>query len=87
MAKRDESTIENRVYLFRDLAAAWLSNEPGLLGSADPDARARALRALGDLAWASCVVADGEELEPGQVAELIASRVPPSPKASRARKR
>lgn len=67
----DDSSIENRVYLFKDLASAWLAANPGLLGAADPGGRARALSALADLAFVSCVVADGEDLEPAEVAAKV----------------
>ena len=68
----DESTtIENRVYLFKDLAAAWLTANPGALAAADPAARARALQALADLAYVSCVVADGEDEAPATVAGKV----------------
>jgi hypothetical protein len=61
MAKN--STIENRVYLFDTLAGALLSGPVGeLLASAEPADRERAMRALSDAAWVSCVVADGAEL-------------------------
>jgi len=64
----DESTIENRVYLFKDLAAAYLSANPGALHG---ESRATALAALADLAAVSCAVADNEELEGAALAALI----------------
>jgi len=64
----DESTIENRVYLFKDLAAAYLSANPGALHGAG---RAAAMAALADLAFVSCAVADNEELEAEALAKLI----------------
>lgn len=67
MSNQDDSTIENRVYLFKDLAAAWLSQNGALLSSDQPAERSRALRALGDIAYVSCVVADGEEMAPGEI--------------------
>lgn len=73
MPQDDDSSIENRVYLFKDLASAWLKANPGLLGATDPAGRARALGALADLAYVSCVVADGDEMDPAEVAEAIRS--------------
>lgn len=67
----DDSNIENRVYLFKDLAAAWIAANPGLLGAADPASRDRALAALADIAFVSCAVADGEELDPAELAASI----------------
>ena len=56
MAKDD--TIENRVYLFDSLASSYVSAASDLLSSEDEAVRARAMRALADLAFVSCVVAD-----------------------------
>ena len=70
MGKRDErgaGTIENRVYLFRDLAAAYLSADGRALGDADPAKRDTARRALAEIAFAACVVADSERLTPEAV--------------------
>ena len=67
MAKKHGSTIENRVYLFKDLAAAWISANPGALFTD----RAAALRALGDLAAASCIVADTETAAAAEVAAQV----------------
>ena len=73
MAKKEKtSTIENRVYLFRDLSAAYLQTHGGLLASADAADRKRALRAIADLAYAACVVADGEELSAREVSAAVA---------------
>ncbi len=63
----DDSTIENRVYLFKDLAAAWLAANPGALRSDRP----AALAALAELARISCEVADGEDLDPEALAVRI----------------
>ncbi|MDH5492931.1 MAG: hypothetical protein OEY14_13335 [Myxococcales bacterium] len=65
----DESTVENRVYVFRELAAAWLASNPGLLS--DPATRAQAMGALADLAFVSCVISDEDELEAPELAERI----------------
>lgn len=67
----EESTIENRVYLFKDLAAAWLQAHGGLLGSSNAEERVRAVRALADLAHASCVMADSAALSPEDVSARI----------------
>lgn len=53
-----QDTIENRVYLFDSLAGAFVGAAADQLASSDPQVRARALRALADLAYVSCVVAD-----------------------------
>lgn len=62
-----DSTIENRVYLFKDLAAAWLSANPGALQKE----RDSALSALADIAYVCCVFADEEELDAKDVAAKI----------------
>lgn len=67
MSKDDDSTIENRVYLFKDLAAAWLSANPNAF-TAD---RQGAMRTLADLAYASCVVADTCDETPDQVRDKV----------------
>lgn len=72
-AEPRESTIENRVYLFKDLAAVFVGAHGALLTSANPAERERALRALADLAHASCVVADTEALSADEVAEQVAA--------------
>lgn len=69
MAKDD--TIENRVYLFDSLASAYVSAASELLSSDDEAARARAMRALADLAFVSCVVADTGHLSPEQVRQRV----------------
>ncbi len=80
MAKKKKdgagSTIENRVYLFKDLAAAFVAEHGAMLASANGAERQRALRALGDLAHASCVVADTEARSADEVAELVANGPP-----------
>lgn len=72
----DETTIENRVYLFRDLAGAWLGAHGARLASRDPAERNAARGALAEIARVSCEVADGAERSPDEVAERI--RRPPS---------
>jgi hypothetical protein len=69
---KKRSTIENRVYLFKDLAAAFLADNGAALLSGDSGVRSRALRALGDLAYASCVVADTQKLDAEAVGKLVA---------------
>jgi hypothetical protein len=69
MAKDD--TIENRVYLFDSLASAYVSAASELLSSEDAAVRARAMRALADLAFVSCVVADTGHLSPEQVRQRV----------------
>ena len=70
MAKQD--TIENRVYLFESLASSYVSAAAELIGSDDKKERARAMQALADLAYVSCVVADTGAKSPEAVRELIA---------------
>lgn len=60
----DDSTTENRVYLFRELAAAYITANAGALGD---DATA----ALAEIARISCIVADGEDASPDELAERI----------------
>jgi hypothetical protein len=67
----DEPTIENRVYLFKALAAAFLDNAGALLASQDDDDRSRAVEALAELARVSCIVADAGEASPSEVRNLI----------------
>lgn len=82
MAKKTdkhEGTIENRVYLFDTLAGALLTGTTGdLLASSSPEDRARALRALADAAWVSCVVADTERLDADEVRARIAAGAKPA---------
>ncbi len=68
----NDDTIENRVYLFESLASSFVSASADQLSSADPETRARALRALGDLAYVSCVVADTQRLSPEEVRTEVA---------------
>lgn len=69
MAKDD--TIENRVYLFDSLASAYVSAASELLSSEDEAVRARARRALAELAYVSCVVADTGHLTAEQVRQRV----------------
>lgn len=65
-----QSSIENRVYLFKDLAAAFVVEQSDLLAGNEQQ-REAALRALGDIAHACCVMADSEVLDEDEVAHLI----------------
>jgi len=65
----DDSTIENRVFLFKDVAAAWIAANPTALTSDRP----AALAALADLAFVCCTLADEEESDASAVAEKIRS--------------
>jgi hypothetical protein len=79
MAKDD--TIENRVYLFDSLASSYVSAASDLLSSEDEAVRARAMRALADLAFVSCVVADTGHLSPEQVRQRVLGAREPEPSA------
>jgi len=76
MAKDD--TVENRVYLFESLASSYVAAASGELASEDEAVRARALRALADLAYVSCVVADTAHLSAEQVRERLLGASPPA---------
>jgi hypothetical protein len=77
MSKDD--TIENRVYLFDSLASSYISAAAELLASEDEAVRARAMRALADLAYLSCVVADTGHLSPEQVRQRALGAPEPAP--------
>jgi phosphoribosyl-ATP pyrophosphohydrolase len=77
-----ETTIENRVYLFDSLAAQLLAGEAGELLVSEKEAdRARARRALADLAYVSCVVSDTGHLDAHAVRAEVLSDAPPPPPA------
>lgn len=78
MAKTDD-TIENRVYLFDSLASSYVAAASELLSSEDPAVRERARRALAELAYVSCVVADTQHLSPEQVRERVLGAPEPEP--------
>jgi hypothetical protein len=85
-----KDTIENRVYLFESLASSFVSASADALSSADPEVRARALRALGDLAYVSCVVADTQARSPEEVRDQVAGggdAAPAAPAKSERRRR
>jgi hypothetical protein len=71
VSDEDGSTIENRVYLFKALAAAYLDNSGAQLSSQDDDDRARAIEALAELARISCIVADEDDATPSEVRDRI----------------
>lgn len=78
MAKKNdetESTIENRVYLFEALAASFVAAAADKLASGSEAERAKAMQALADLAFISCVVADTEDASPDEVrAKILGAR-------------
>jgi hypothetical protein len=69
--KNNDTTIENRVYLFESLASSYVSAASEELGSDDPAARERARRALAELAFVSCVVSDTAHLSAEQVRDRV----------------
>ena len=71
-AMANDSTIENRVFLFKDVAAAWLAANPGVLIRD----RHAALGALADLAFICCTVADEEESDAASVAAKVRAGTP-----------
>lgn len=77
MGKNDktEATIENRVYLFESLAAAFLEKASADLAGKNRARRARVLRALADLAFVSCAVADTGELSPKAVRKKVLNAI------------
>lgn len=68
----NDDTIENRVYLFESLAASYVAAAADRLSSGSEAERARALRALADLAYVSCVVADTGDEDADTVRRLVA---------------
>ena len=78
MAKTDD-TIENRVYLFESLASSYVAAASEQLGSDDAAAQERARRALAELAYVSCIVADTQHLTPEQVRDRILGKPEPEP--------
>lgn len=66
-----ESTIENRVYLFRELAAAFIAREGALLTSPKEADRGRARNGLAEIARVACLVADLEHATPDELAKAI----------------
>ncbi len=71
MGKKNSSTVENRVYLFKDLGAAFLAEHgAGLLGTEAQ--RTKVLRALGDIAHAACVMADHGDIEGRRIGDMVA---------------
>lgn len=73
--ERAEGTIENRVYLFESLAKAFVEKAADDLTAKSLERRARALRALADLAYVSCVVADGQASSPKAIRRKVLGAV------------
>lgn len=73
--RSDEGTIENRVYLFESLAKAFLEKSADELSGKNLERRARAIRALADLAYVSCAVADTQRLSPKGVRKRVLAAV------------
>ncbi|QSQ27721.1 hypothetical protein JY651_23680 [Pyxidicoccus parkwayensis] len=71
MGKKNDTTIENRVYLFESLASSYVSAASEELGSDDPAVRERSRRALAELAYVSCVVSDTAHLSAEQVRDRV----------------
>lgn len=71
MAKAHDDTIENRVYLFESLASSFVAAAADKLASGSEAERAKAMRALADLAFVSCVVADSGDETPQAVRQRI----------------
>lgn len=80
--EHDDDTIENRVYVFESLARAFVEKSADDLGSKNPERRERAIRALADLAFVSCVVADTGHLKPKAVRKRVLSALEQSADAA-----
>lgn len=80
--EHDDDTIENRVYVFESLARAFVEKSADDLGSKNPERRERAIRALADLAFVSCVVADTGHLKPKAVKKRVLSALEQGPDAA-----
>lgn len=76
--EHDDDTIENRVYVFESLARAFVEKSADDLGSKNPERRERAIRALADLAFVSCVVADTGHLKPKAVKKRVLAALDPA---------
>jgi hypothetical protein len=81
--RRGADTSENRVYVFESLARAFIEASAGELASASAARRRRALRALGDLAYVSCVIADSGALPPAAVRRQVLAGLAADAAASR----
>ena len=68
---QNEDTIENRVYLFESLASSFVAAAGERLATGSEAERAKAMRALADLAYVSCVVADTGDLSAEDVRRRI----------------
>ena len=82
MADEAKDTIENRVYVFESLARAFVEKSADDLGSKNPERRTRAIRALADLAFVSCVIADTADLKPKAVRKKVLSAIEVDPEAA-----
>lgn len=71
----DSPSTENRVYLFRELAAAFVGSESALLTSADPKKRARARTAFAELARVASLVSGESAEEAETYYDLVANDV------------
>lgn len=71
----DETSIENRVYLFESLARAFVERAADDLSGKSAERRSRALRALADLAYVSCVVADTGASTPKAVRRKVLAAI------------
>jgi predicted nuclease of restriction endonuclease-like RecB superfamily len=75
-----ENSIENRVYLFESLARGFIEKSADDLSGKNRERRSRAIRALADLAYVSCTVADSEgwssEEVRGKVLDLLDAKLP-----------
>lgn len=69
------SLIENRVYLFESLARAFIEKSADELSGKNLERRARAIRALADLAYVSCAVADTEQLSAKGVRKRVLAAI------------
>jgi len=72
---KKNSTVENRVYLFRELASSFLEHQ-GQAWLEGSEQRRKGLLALSDLAYVACILADTEALKAEEVAERVLSRAP-----------
>jgi hypothetical protein len=80
--EQEHTTIENRVYVFESLARAFVERAADDLGSKNPERRGRAIRALADLAYVSCVVADTGGLKPKAVRKRVLAAIEEEPRAA-----
>ena len=77
------NNVENRVLLFEALGRAFVERSAEELRSKDPERRCRVLRALADLAFVSCAVADSAGQTAGAVRRRVARAAEPTVPAVR----